>query len=264
MRVALGVEYDGASFFGWQSQPHRNTVQDVLERALTVIAGVPVGTVCAGRTDAGVHASAQVVHFDTDVLRPDSAWVRGTNANLPPTVAVCWAKPVADDFHARFSASSRRYRYLLLNHPVRPALMHGKVGWHHAPLSVDAMRQAAGLLIGRHDFSAFRSSACQAKSPVRTVSQFDIVRQSDLIIFDVEANAFLHHMVRNLVGALVDVGKGRHSPAWVGELLASRDRSRGAPTFDAAGLYFVGVDYGSRWSLPSSGRMMPPSAIFPV
>lgn len=258
MRVALGVEYDGATFAGWQSQPHRNTVQDVLERALSAVAGGSVTTVCAGRTDAGVHALTQVVHFDTEVRRPDSAWVRGTNSNLPSTVAVCWAKPVSEGFHARFSAEGRGYRYLLLNHPVRPALLSGKVGWYHAPLDVDAMRIAAATLLGEHDFSAFRASQCQAKSPVRTLRKFDIVRQGDLIIFDLEANAFLHHMVRNLIGSLVYVGSRRRPVEWVRNVLESRDRARGAPTFDAGGLYLVGVAYGSQWLLPSTGRIMPP------
>lgn len=264
MKIALGIEYDGASFAGWQSQPHRNTVQDVLESALSVVADRPVVTICAGRTDAGVHALMQVVHFDVDVDRPDSAWVRGTNANLPPAVAVTWARPVADDFHARFSAHGRRYRYVLLNHPVRPALSHGKIGWHHLPLDVAAMRAAAAMLVGEHDFSAFRSSECQAKSPVRKLWKLDIERQDDVIVFDLGANAFLHHMVRNLVGALVYVGNGRWAPDAVQSVLAGRDRSKGAPTFEAAGLYFVGADYDPRWSLPVAGRIMPPSLSFPA
>lgn len=264
MRIALGIEFDGTSFAGWQSQTHRNAVQDVVERALSAVADRPVATVCAGRTDAGVHALMQVVHFDVDVLRPDSAWVRGTNANLPPSVAVVWARPVADDFHARYSALGRRYRYVLLNQPVRPALMHGKVGWHHLTLDVEAMRAAAAALVGEQDFSAFRSSECQAKSPVRTLRKLDISRQGDVIVFDLEANAFLHHMVRNLVGALVYVGNGRWAPGRVANVLAGRDRSKGAPTFDAAGLYFVGADYDARWSLPVAGRIMPPALSFPA
>jgi tRNA pseudouridine38-40 synthase len=200
----------------------------------------------------------QVVHFDTQVHRPYSAWVRGTNANLPPAVAVCWAEPVSEEFHARFSARGRRYRYLLLNHSVRPALLNGKVGWYHAPLDVEAMRIAAATLLGEHDFSAFRAAQCQAKSPVRTLWKLDIVRQGDMIVFDLEANAFLHHMVRNLVGTLVYVGNGRRSADWVREVLESRDRSKGAPTFDAGGLYLFGVDYGPGWSLPLAARMMPP------
>jgi tRNA pseudouridine38-40 synthase len=257
MRVALGVEYDGSAFSGWQSQTHCVTIQDMLERALSVVADRAIATVCAGRTDSGVHALMQVVHFDVDIVRPESAWVRGTNANLPPSVAVTWAREVSADFHARFSAMGRRYRYLLLNHPVRPAVDHGKMGWHHIPLDVEAMRQAAAALIGEHDFSAFRSSECQARSPVRTLRRLEIYRQDDLIIFDFEANAFLHHMVRNLVGALVYIGNGRWPPEAMAALLAGRDRSKGAPTFDAAGLYFVGADYDVRWSLPAVGRIMP-------
>lgn len=264
MRIALGVEYDGAGFAGWQSQLHGNTVQDALERALSAVADAPVATICAGRTDAGVHALAQVVHFDTEAVRPDQAWVRGVNANLPSTVAVTWSKPVSTEFHARFSAIGRSYRYLLVNHPVRPALLHGKVGWYHAPLDVAVMRAAAAVLLGEHDFSAFRASQCQAKSPIRTLRKLDIVRQDDMIIFELEANAFLHHMVRNLVGALVYVGSGRRSGDWLANLLESCDRSMGARTFDAAGLYLTGVTYGPGWSPVPATRMMPPLAFAPI
>jgi tRNA pseudouridine38-40 synthase len=264
VRIALGLEYDGAPFTGWQSQPHGNTVQDVLERALSSVAGIPIRTFCAGRTDTGVHALAQVVHFDTDVVRPESAWVRGVNANLPAAVAVRWAHPVGDDFHARFSAQARSYRYLLLNRPVRQALMHGRAGWYHAPLDVEAMKVASNCLLGEHDFSAFRAAECQAKSPVKVMQQLSIVRQDDLIVFDLTANAFLHHMVRNLVGALVYVGNGRHGPEWIEALLVGRDRAKAAPTFDAAGLYLVGVDYGPDWPLPGSGYIMAPSLALPI
>lgn len=264
MRIALGIEYDGSAFAGWQSQRHGSTVQDALERALAAVAGQSIRTTCAGRTDAGVHALAQVVHFDSPVARPDTAWVRGVNANLPPAVAVRWAAPVGDDFHARFSARSRSYQYLLLNRPVRPAILHGRVGWFHAPLDIEAMNMAADCLLGEHDFSAFRAAECQAKSPVKILQRADISRQGDVIVFEFTANAFLHHMVRNLVGALVYVGKGRHEPAWITELLASRDRTRAAPTFDAAGLYLVGVDYGPQWQLPGGGRIMPASTFSPL
>ena len=264
MRIALGVEYEGSPFTGWQSQPHGNTVQDVLERAIASVAGVPVATVCAGRTDTGVHALGQVVHFDTNVMRPDTAWVRGVNANLPAAVGVRWAVPVGDDFHARFCARARSYRYLLLDRPVRPALLHGRVGWHHTPLDVGAMNAAAARLVGEHDFSTFRSSECQAKSPVKLMRVATAARQADLIVFDFTASAFLHHMVRNLVGALVYIGSGRQSPEWVDALLAARDRSKSAPTFAASGLYFVGAEYGPEWSLPSSGRIMASSHILPL
>jgi tRNA pseudouridine38-40 synthase len=253
MRIALGLEYDGTAFAGWQSQAHGNTVQDVLEAALSAIAGERIRVHCAGRTDAGVHALAQVVHFDCDILRPDSAWVRGANSHLPPQVAVRWAQPVAADFHARFCAISRSYRYVLLNRPQRPALQHGRVGWFHHELDVDAMRAAAQLLLGEHDFSAFRAAECQAKSPVKTLHRADIARDGELVTFDFRANAFLHHMVRNLVGSLVYVGKGRHPPHWLADILAGGDRSRAAPTFDPAGLYFAGVEYAAEWGLPSGG-----------
>lgn len=255
-RIALGLEYDGASFQGWQSQPNGNTVQDVLERALSQVAGETIRVVCAGRTDAGVHALAQVAHFDTLAERPDSAWVRGTNAHLPDTVAARWAVPVEAEFHARFAARSRRYRYLLYNHPVRPALHHGKVGWFHLPLDVERMNHAAAQLIGEHDFSAFRAAECQAKSPVKTLHRAEVSRRGDLVVFEFHADAFLHHMVRNLVGSLVAVGKGRQSPEWLAELLAGRDRRRAAPTFSPAGLYLAGVEYESRWCLPDADRII--------
>jgi tRNA pseudouridine38-40 synthase len=264
MRIALGVEYDGSPFAGWQSQTHRNTVQDVLENALKAIAGTPIRTSCAGRTDTGVHAMVQVVHFDTDVDRPMTAWVRGVNAHLPPAVAVRWAQPMAKEFHARFSARARSYRYVLLNRSVRPALMHGRLGWHHTPLDSDTMIAAADHLLGEHDFSAFRAAECQAKSPIKTMHHVSIVRHHDVITLDFTANAFLHHMVRNLVGALVDIGSGRHDSSWLAELLVMRDRSRAAATFDAAGLYFVRPDYGPEWHLPQEGRIMVPSVHCPL
>ena len=210
---------------------------------------------------------AQVVHFDTDVLRPNMAWVRGVNAHLPASVAVRWAQPVGDGFHARFSARGRRYRYLLLNRGERPGLMSGRVGWFHRPLDADAMAQAGALLLGEHDFSAFRAAECQAKSAVKTLRLAAVQRHGDLLVFDFEASAFLHHMVRNLVGALVYVGKGAHPPAWLGELLAGRDRARAAPTFDASGLYFAGVDYDPCWNLKAGAgdlaSMLPIAALNP-
>lgn len=243
MRVVLGVEYDGSAFNGWQAQPDGRTVQNVLESALATVAASEIRVHCAGRTDAGVHALCQVVHFDTEVVRPDTAWVRGVNANLPGSVAVRWAQPVSEDFHARFSAQGRRYRYVLLNRPQRPALWTNNVGWHHAPLNAEDMATAARYLLGEHDFSAFRAAECQAKSPIKTLYKADVRRQGDWLVFDFHANAFLHHMVRNLVGTLVYVGKGAHAPAWVAEVLSSRSRAVAAPTFAAAGLYFAGVDY---------------------
>lgn len=250
MRIALGLEYDGSGFCGWQSQPGGCGVQDVLEQALAAIAGEPVSAVTAGRTDTGVHAIGQVVHFDTEVERPDNAWVRGVNAHLPKSVAVTWARRVDEPFHARFSALERRYVYILLNRPSRPGLLQGKVGWHHAPLDLDAMREGARHLIGEHDFSAFRAAECQAKTPVKILRELEIVRSGEFLVFHLRANAFLHHMVRNLVGSLVYVGKGKHPPAWIKELLEHRDRRLAAPTFAPDGLYLAGVGYEAKWELP--------------
>jgi tRNA pseudouridine38-40 synthase len=258
VRIALGLEYDGSAFAGWQTQPRGNTVQDALERALAEIAGMPVRVICAGRTDAGVHAAAQVVHFDTAAVRPENAWLRGVNAHLPDSVAVRWSREVPDDFHARYSARSRSYRYVLHNHAVRPALLAGRVGWFHLPLDVETMRSGAALLVGEQDFSAFRAAECQARSPVKTLHQAEVRREGDCIVFDFRATAFLHHMVRNMVGALVYVGKGAHSPEWIGELIIGRDRSRAAPTFSASGLYLSGVEYETHWQLPMNGRIIAP------
>jgi len=250
-RIALGLEYDGSRFLGWQTQPGGGTVQDALQPALAAIAGTSVEVTGAGRTDRGVHARLQVVHFDTEAKRPSSAWVRGVNALLPDSVAVLWSHEVPDDFHARYSARARTYRYELLNRPVRAALEAQYVGWFHLPLDVEKMRAAAALLAGEHDFSAFRSSECQAKSPVRTIDRFEITRQGETIHFIVRANAFLHHMVRNLVGTLVYVGKGKHPPEWVTELLRSKDRTKSAPTFGPEGLYLEKIDYEAKWGLPA-------------
>lgn len=253
-RIALGVEYDGSRFCGWQTQPQRCSVQDALEQALAQVAGAAVATICAGRTDAGVHALAQVVHFDAVAERPESAWVRGVNALLPSTCAVTWSRAVPQDFHARYSALTRSYRYVLLNHPVRPAADQARTGWFHLPLDLGKMQRAARCLVGEHDFSAFRSSECQARTPVRTLSRLDIARRGDHLVFDFSANAFLHHMIRNIVGCLVYVGKGRYPPEWLGEVLEGRDRRRAAPTFEAAGLYLAKVVYDARWGLPAAPR----------
>jgi len=256
VRIALGVEYDGSRFCGWQTQPAGCSVQDAVERVLREIAGASITTTCAGRTDAGVHALGQVVHFDSEARRPVSAWVRGSNALLPSSCAVTWALEVPDEFHARYSALSRTYRYLLLNHPVRPAAAHGREGWFHLPLDLERMREAARMLVGEHDFSAFRSAECQARSPVRTIIRLDVARHGDHIVFEIQANAFLHHMVRNIVGCLIYVGKGRHDPRWIGHVLAGRDRNLAAPTFDAAGLYLANIQYEPRWGLPTQPRGM--------
>jgi tRNA pseudouridine38-40 synthase len=255
MRIALGVEYDGSPFFGWQSQAEGRTVQDTLQSALSQIAGEqPAGerisVIAAGRTDTGVHALEQVVHFDTRVERPLSAWVRGVNALLPDSVAVRWAHPVPDEFHARFSAHGRSYRYLLLNRAVRSAIHAGKAGWFHTPLDVASMQAAALHLLGEHDFSAFRAAECQARSPVKHLHQLDIRRQDEMLVFDVSADAFLHHMVRNIVGCLVYVGKGKYPPDWLAEVLSGRERSLAAPTFAPDGLYLRSIKYEAKWGLP--------------
>jgi tRNA pseudouridine38-40 synthase len=249
-RIALGIQYDGAAFCGWQSQPHGKTVQDELERALGEFAQTPLHTVVAGRTDTGVHGLGQVVHFDTELDRAAFSWVRGTNAFLPPTVAVQWAKPMPDKFHARFSAFERTYCYLLYVHPVRSPMLVGRAGWVHTPLEVDAMRAAAACLLGEHDFSAFRSSECQAKTPVKHLHQIDIRPQGDFIHFRFRANAFLHHMVRNLMGCLVAVGRGRYPAQWLADVLESRDRKVAAPTFMPEGLYLAHVGYPERFAVP--------------
>ncbi|HEY1329020.1 MAG TPA: tRNA pseudouridine(38-40) synthase TruA [Casimicrobiaceae bacterium] len=254
MRIALCLEYNGSSFCGFQSQADGCAVQDALERALGAVAADDVTVVAAGRTDAGVHATSQVVHFDTDAARPDTAWVRGVNAHLPEPVAVLWAQPVNETFHARFAARARYYSYLVLNRPQRPGLRSGRVGWYHRPLDVDAMAQAARSLIGTHDFSAFRAAECQAKTPVKTLLALDVARQGDVIRLDFAAHAFLHHMVRNIVGALVCVGSERQPPEWIAELLEARDRTRAAPTFAPDGLYFSGADYDAMHALPPTRR----------
>jgi tRNA pseudouridine38-40 synthase len=250
LKIAIGLEYDGSAFHGWQTQPDGSGIQDDLERALSQIAGTRIETACAGRTDAGVHALGQVVHFETDIARPMSAWTRGVGALLSTGVAVKWAREVEVEFHARFSATGRRYVYWLLNRSQRPGLLHGRVGWFHGHLDEQLMREAAQCLLGTHDFSAFRASECQAKTPVRTVRELAISRRGDLVRFELAADAFLHHMVRNIVGTLVYIGCGRQPSAWTGELLESRDRTRAAPTFSPSGLYLAEVEYDERWQLP--------------
>ena len=274
-RWALGIEYDGASFYGWQTQAPTTqvvdgrpigstlpTVQGALEAALSQIADVPVQVVCAGRTDAGVHATGQVIHFDAPVLRPDTAWVRGVNAQIPNSCAVRWAKPVAADFHARFSATGRRYRYLLLNRPERLALFAGRAGWFHRPLDVESMAIAAQSILGTHDFSAFRAAECQANSPVRTLTESRVRRRGDWLVFDFAANAFLQHMIRNLVGALVTIGKGDAPATLMAELLAQKDRKLSPPTFMPDGLYLTAVDYDAGWGLPAAEQTGDPLQIF--
>ncbi|WP_041682586.1 tRNA pseudouridine(38-40) synthase TruA [Pusillimonas sp. T7-7] len=250
-RMALGLAYDGSSWQGWQTQPGGLTVQDTLESALAEFLNHPVGTICAGRTDTGVHALEQIVHLDTQAARRPESWVRGLNALLPASIAVQWAKPVSDSFHARFSALSRSYVYIVRNTRVRSPLMHGRVGWVYHSLQLDPMRDAARRLVGEHDFSSFRSSQCQAASPVRTLQEASVEQHGDFYLFRFQANAFLHHMIRNLMGAILYIGQGKQEPGWIDELLAQRDRRRAAPTFSPAGLYLSGVRYPDEYQLPS-------------
>lgn len=251
MRVALGISYNGQPYEGWQSQLSGRTVQDQLEKALAKFsARQRVSTLCAGRTDAGVHGLMQVVHFDTDLDRPANAWVRGTNSFLPRDIAVQWAHFMPDEFHCRASAISRRYAYILLESPVRPSVDTGRVGWAYHPLDMDAMQQAASHLLGEHDFTSFRASACQALSPVKKLLRLDISRRGAYWRFEFEANAFLHHMIRNLMGCLLAIGQGKQPPDWILEVLAARSRDAAAPTFSPDGLYFLGPRYEAHWGLP--------------
>lgn len=251
MRLALGVSYRGVAYCGWQRQPTDHTVQGCVEKALSCFADRPVEVTCAGRTDTGVHALNQVVHFDTDLDREIVSWVRGTNRYLPSDIAIQWCTPVADDFHARFSARGRRYTYVLRESPVRPALEAGLVGWVFRPLDGLAMQQAAQMLLGEHDFSAFRSSQCQALSPVKQLKRLDITRSGAYWRFDFDASAFLHHMVRNIMGCLLAIGNGSRPASWMSEVLESRNRQFAAPTFTADGLYFAGPYYEPRHDIPA-------------
>lgn len=249
-RIAMGVEYDGSAFHGWQLQHHARTVQECLQQAISRVAAHSVVVHCAGRTDAGVHALEQVIHFDTSSVRSDRSWVLGTNVNLPADVTVRWACPVSADFHARFSATARHYRYLILCRPTRSALQRDRAAWLHRHLALELMRRAAEDLVGEHDFSSFRALACQAKSPVRRVLYARLRRQGDLIELAIGANGFLHHMVRNIAGVLTTIGRGDTPVSWVRDLLAVCDRTEGGITAPPQGLYFVRPDYPSHFGLP--------------
>ena len=251
MRFALGVEYDGSDFSGWESQPHQRTVQSTLESALSSVADIQVHIVCAGRTDAGVHAVAQVVHFDSLAERAPHEWVLGANSNLPGDVSVRWANPVAELFHARYSAVRRYYRYVVQNRRERSALLRQRAAWERSPLEVAAMGAAAEYLVGEQDFSSFRAAGCQAKSAVRNVVSLEVHRRGDLVFIDVAANAFLQHMVRNVAGVLMEIGKAKRDPAWAKELLAARDRTLGAVTAPPQGLYLTRIDYPPGHALPA-------------
>jgi len=250
MRLAAVVEYDGTGFSGWQWQDDTPSVQQAVEQAISRVADHPVRVTVAGRTDAGVHALAQVIHFDTMAQRSAHGWVRGTNSNLPDTVALLWAGEVSDDFNARFSATGREYRYLILNRPVRPAVLAGRVTHEYRPLDVDRMREAATLLVGTHDFSSYRAMQCQAKSPIRELRALEITRDGDRVVIRASANAFLHHMVRNLVGVLATIGAGERPPAWAQEVLEARDRTVAGITAPSDGLYLTAVEYPERFGIP--------------
>jgi tRNA pseudouridine38-40 synthase len=251
VRVALGVEYDGTHFAGWQIQPNQRTVQGTLENAITTVANHAVRITAAGRTDSGVHALNQVIHFETDALRSERNWILGLNANLPRDVNVVWARNVDDEFSARFSAVRRTYRYLILNRVSRSAIHDDRMWWVFRPLDEEKMQQAADLLVGHHDFSAFRAKECQANSPIKTLEKITVKRHQDCISIDVEAQSFLHHMVRNLVGVLVPIGEGKFPVEWAKQVLESRDRAQGGITSPPQGLYFTNVEYPAHYSLPT-------------
>lgn len=249
-RYALGVEYDGSDFLGWQRHGNGPTVQAAVESALSQVADEPVLVTCSGRTDAGVHAACQVIHFDSDALRDSRAWVLGTNTRLPGSVRILWARRVSEEFHARYAARARSYRYRILNRGIPPAMQRQFLSWERLPLDASAMHRAAQALLGEHDFSAFRTAQCQAKHPVRTLLSLSVSREAEQVVVDVRANAFLHHMVRNIVGSLVLVGRHEKAEHWMGELLAGRDRTVAGPTAPSAGLVFVGPSYPAEWQLP--------------
>jgi tRNA pseudouridine38-40 synthase len=249
-RVAVGIEYDGGAFAGWQRQRSLRTVQQAAEQALSAVAAEQVSLTAAGRTDAGVHARAQVAHFDTTAVRTARSWVLGANSALPPEVAVAWALPVPAHFHARYCAEARTYRYLILNRSARSALGAHRAAWVWSPLDERRMAEAAALLLGEHDFSAFRSAECQAKSPVRRLERLTVSRHGDWLVIEATANAFLHHMARNLAGLLIAVGRGEHPPGWARTVLEGRDRARSAATAPPEGLYLWEVRYPAAFGLP--------------
>ncbi len=254
MRYALCVEYDGTSYCGWQKLSHAPSVQQQVEKALSKIANHPVEVICAGRTDSGVHGVGQIIHFDSDAVRDDKAWLLGGNTNLPFNIGFQWIKAVPDDFHARFSALDRRYRYIILNKKIRPSLLHQRVAWFRPLLDENKMQQAATYLIGELDFSSFRASGCQAKHARREIKEITVSRAGDYIYIDICANAFLYHMVRNIVGSLFDVGMGLRSPEWFAELLELKDRTQAGVTAPACGLYFVSVGYPEKYQIPENNQ----------
>ena len=255
MRLAFGVEYDGTAFCGWQRQTETRTVQGCLEKALSQVANHEMAVVCAGRTDTGVHATGQVIHVDTDALRDRKGWIRGTNTNLPDDVCVHWVAEMSDDFHARFAARRRHYRYVIHNQSTGSALLRNRTCWEHAPLDEERMAEAACCLLGEHDFTSFRAAACQANRPVRTIYRLEVTRSGDFVYIDVVANAFLHHMVRCIAGVLMTVGRGERPAGWVAELIAARDRAQASMNAPAAGLYLIKVEYPDLFNIPAAGWM---------
>jgi tRNA pseudouridine38-40 synthase len=251
MRIALGIEYDGSAYYGWQRQSEGPTVQASVEQALSVVADHDVRVVCAGRTDTGVHATAQVVHFDTHAVRDDAGWVRGANANLPADIRLQWSAVVDETFHARFSARRRRYRYIILNRPTASAILRRLVCHEYRPLDCDRMQSAARAFIGEQDFTSFRAAGCQAKSPLREIYQLEITRSGDCIYIDVEANAFLHHMVRCIAGVLLAIGRGEQPVSWAADVLQARDRTLSGVNAPPGGLYLAAVFYGGEYRLPA-------------
>ena len=251
-RIAIGIEYDGSAYAGWQSQASAPSVQGKIEIALSAVADSPVSVTCAGRTDAGVHAVGQVAHFDTGIERTTRSWTLGANTHLPNDVCVLWAREVPSGFHARYSALARTYRYVILNRPSRPALARHRACWIHRPLDEHRMAEAASHLLGEHDFSAFRAAECQSRTPVRRVEAVEVRRLGDLVFLDVRANAFLHHMVRNIAGVLIEVGIGDAEPRWVREVLEGRDRTLGGVTAPPGGLYLLAVKYPPEFELPET------------
>ena len=250
MRFAACLEYDGADFFGWQSQAHARSVQDCVEAAFSRVADHEIKVTCAGRTDAGVHATGQVVHFESRARRADDAWRRGADGYLPDDVRVRWVRPVGADFHARFDALRRRYRYVILNAPTPSALLRRLSVWEYRPLEAEAMHAAAQMLVGEHDFSAYRSAGCRSQTPMRRIESLCVHRDRRFVYVDVCANAFLQHMVRNVVGVLLEIGRGERPRDWARQVLASRDRTQGGVTVAGAGLYLVGIEYDARHALP--------------
>ena len=250
MRIALGLEYTGTHFCGWQTQPHAPSIQHHVETALSKVANHPITVTCAGRTDTGVHATAQVIHTDVTAPRTMRSWILGTNANLSTEISILWAQPVDENFHARFTAQARHYRYLILNRPTRPAILAKRVTWERKPLDIEPMQAAAKQLIGTHDFTSYRATACQAKSPIRTITHLTIARTNQQITIDIAANAFLHHMVRNIAGVLMTIGRGEQQPKWAKTVLEARNRTAGGITAPPDGLYLYQIDYPEPYNFP--------------